>query len=53
MGIQMRAWYDIKSPDANSLNRIVDVESINSSIAKLNKLIDNQLNQGIASGILY
>ncbi|BCL53857.1 carboxylesterase [Francisella tularensis subsp. holarctica FSC022] len=49
MGMQMRAWYDIKSLDANSLNRVVDVEGINSSIAKVNKLIDSQVNQGIAS----
>lgn len=41
MGMQMRAWYDIKSLDANSLNRIVDVDGINISTQKLNKLIDN------------
>ncbi|ALB02113.1 carboxylesterase [Francisella persica ATCC VR-331] len=47
MGMQMRAWYDIKSLDANSLNRIVDVDGINTSIQKLNKLIVNQIEQGI------
>ncbi|APC90839.1 MULTISPECIES: dienelactone hydrolase family protein [Francisella] len=49
MGMQMPAWYDIKSLDANSLNRIVDVDGINTSIKKLNKLIDKQVNQGIPS----
>ncbi|OEZ33452.1 carboxylesterase [Francisella endosymbiont of Amblyomma maculatum] len=49
MGMQMRAWYDIKSLDANSLNRIVDVDGINISTQKLNKLIDNQIEQGISS----
>ncbi|APC96975.1 alpha/beta hydrolase [Francisella frigiditurris] len=49
MGMQMRAWYDIKSLDANSLNRIVDVEGINSSISRLNNLIDKQIEDGIAS----
>lgn len=45
----MRAWYDIKSLDANSLNRVVDVEGINNSIIQLNKLIDVQISEGISS----
>ncbi|MDE4996912.1 alpha/beta hydrolase, partial [Francisella tularensis subsp. holarctica] len=49
MGMKMRAWYEIKSLDANSLNRLVDVEGINSSIAKVNKVIYSQVNQGISS----
>ncbi|GAB4224319.1 MAG: carboxylesterase [Francisella sp.] len=49
MGMPMRAWYDIKSLDASSLNRVVDVDGIKNSIAKINKLIDKQVNQGIAS----
>lgn len=49
MGMQMRAWYDIKSLDANSLNRVVDIKGINQSIAKLNDLIDKQTEQGIPS----
>ena len=49
MGMQMRAWYDIKSLDADSLNRVVDVQGINSSIEKLNSLIDQQISQGIPS----
>ena len=49
MGMQMRAWYDIKSLDANSLNRVVDVEGINNSIIQLNKLIDVQISEGILS----
>lgn len=35
MGMQMRAWYDIKSLDADSLNRVVDVQGINTSIENL------------------
>lgn len=49
MGMQMRAWYDIKSLDADSLNRVVDVDGINTSIEKLNNLIDEQVRQGISS----
>ncbi|MED7819563.1 MULTISPECIES: dienelactone hydrolase family protein [unclassified Francisella] len=49
MGMQMRAWYDIKSLDADSLNRVVDVDGINTSIEKLNNLIDEQIRQGISS----
>lgn len=49
MGMQMRAWYDIKSLDADSLNRVVDVDGIKTSIEKLNDLIDRQVNQGIPS----
>jgi len=49
MGMQMRAWYDIKSLDANSLNRIVDVDGINSSISKIRELIARQVQQGIPS----
>jgi phospholipase/carboxylesterase len=48
-GMQMRAWYDIKSLDANSLNRVVDVDGINKSISQLNALIDRQVDQGINS----
>ena len=47
MGMEMRGWYDIKSLDANSLNRIVDIEGIKKSIAKINKLINQQIEQGI------
>jgi phospholipase/carboxylesterase len=47
--MQMRAWYDIKSLDANSLNRVVDVDGINKSISQLNTLIDRQVEQGIDS----
>ncbi|QIV95317.1 phospholipase/carboxylesterase [Allofrancisella inopinata] len=47
MGMQMSAWYDIKSLDTNSLNRVVDIEGIKNSIAKLNTLIDKQIAQGI------
>lgn len=49
MGMQMRAWYDIKSLDADSLNRVVDIQGINASIVKLNNLIDAQVSQGIPS----
>ena len=49
MGMQVRAWYDIKSLDADSLNRVVDIQGINTSIEKLNNLIDEQVSQGIAS----
>ncbi|ASG67161.1 carboxylesterase [Francisella halioticida] len=49
MGMQMRAWYDIKSLDADSLNRVVDIDGINVSIDKLNDLIDQQVKQGIAT----
>lgn len=49
MGMQMRAWYDIKSLDANSLNRVVDVGGINQSITKIRDLIDRQIKQGIPS----
>ena len=48
-GMEMRGWYDIKSLDANSLNRIVDKEGIKSSIAKVNTLIDVQIAKGIVS----
>lgn len=49
MGMQMRAWYDIKSLDANSLNRVVDVDGIKDSIGKVRSLIDRQVQQGIPS----
>ena len=48
-GMEMRGWYDIKSLDANSLNRIVDEDGIKSSISNLNALIDGQIAKGIAS----
>ena len=48
-GMEMRGWYDIKSLDANSLNRIVDEDGIKSSIAKVNTLIDAQVAKDIAS----
>lgn len=48
-GMQMRGWYDIKSLDANSLNRVVDKEGIVSSIAKINTLIDLQVAKDIKS----
>ena len=47
MGMQMRAWYDIKSLDADSLNRVVDVPGIEKSITKINELVDVQVKQGI------
>lgn len=49
MGMQMRAWYDIKSLDADSLNRVVDTQGIKDSTAKLNTLIDRQVSEGISS----
>ena len=49
MGMQMRAWYDIKSLDANSLNRIVDTAGIENSIIRINGLVDEQIQAGIKS----
>ncbi len=48
-GMEMRGWYDIKSLDDNSLNRVVDKDGIKSSVAKVNILIDAQISKGIAS----
>ena len=48
-GMEMRGWYDIKSLDANSLNRVVDKDGIKSSIAQVNTLIDAQIAKGIPS----
>ncbi len=48
-GMEMRGWYDIKSLDADSLNRVVDKDGIKSSMTKVNSLIDTQVVKGIAS----
>ena len=48
-GMEMRGWYDIKSLDASSLNRVVDKDGIKSSVTKINTLIDVQVAKGIPS----
>ena len=48
-GMEMRGWYDIKSLDADSLNRVIDKDGIKSSMAKVNTLIDSQIAKGIPS----
>ena len=48
-GMEMRGWYDIKSLDADSLNRVVDKDGIKSSMTKVNSLIDTQVAKGISS----
>ena len=49
MGMTMRAWYDIKSLDSDSLNRIVDNQGIQNSINNINNLINEQIEKGISS----
>lgn len=49
MGMEMRAWYDIKSLDADSLNRVVDIQGVKDSVTRLNTLIDRQILDDIPS----
>ncbi|AJC48403.1 dienelactone hydrolase family protein [Allofrancisella guangzhouensis] len=49
MGMHMPAWYDIKSFDTDSLSRVVDIEGIKGSTAKINNLIDKQIAQDISN----
>ncbi|QJR81139.1 alpha/beta fold hydrolase [Alteromonas pelagimontana] len=45
-GMQMRAWYDIKSFDFNSR---ADLAGVQESAAAVSRLVDNQISQGIAA----
>ena len=45
-GLQMRAWYDIYSPD---LSAQPDKDGIDESIKQVNELIDDQISEGINS----
>jgi len=46
--MEMRSWYDIKSMDATSLHRDVDTQTINTSIKKIEELIESQVSQCIS-----
>lgn len=48
MGMEMRAWYDIKRLD--DIKRDVDCQGIEDSLAALDEIIQAQINQGIATG---